>query len=121
MSNKFIRYDIEGFAQDMEVDLPTISSLYSEYFLEMKSNIEESFDFLKKNDWQMLQRRIHNMKGISVTLRVDDIYSIANGLEKNLKRGEYLHVDKGIFRILELLNSAEKDIKDFFHQNNISI
>ena len=121
MNDKFVRYDIEGFANDLEVDLLTISTLYSEYLLEMKINIEESMDFLKKKDWHMLQHKVHNMKGISSTLRVDDIYSAANDLDMDLKRGECLKAEESILSIINLFNLAEKDIKHFFHQNNIFI
>lgn len=121
MDNKSFRYDIEGLIKDMQIDLNTISALYTEYFLEMKINLQESRNFFANKNWDMLERVIHNIKGVSTSLNIYDIYLISNKLDINLKQGNYSTVDLDINSISELFNAAERDIRDFFKQNDIRI
>ncbi|MTK12850.1 MAG: hypothetical protein F8N39_12430 [Clostridiaceae bacterium] len=115
------RYDIEGLAKDMEVDLTTISTLYSEYFLEMKENIYKSETPCAKEDYASLERIIHNIKGTSISLNIKDIYYTSLSLDNQLKNNKCEQATYGINTINELFNEAEKDIKEFFHQNGIEL
>lgn len=121
MDNKSFRYDIEGLAKDMEIDLSTISPLYAEYFLEMKTNLEESRKYFATKNWDRLQRVMHNIKGISTSLNVDDVYLVSNRLDINLKQGIYSTAELDINNISELFNIAENDIREFLKQNDIRI
>ncbi|HEY5561618.1 MAG TPA: hypothetical protein VIK72_07655 [Clostridiaceae bacterium] len=121
MDENFIRYNIQGLADDMEVNLSTLSSLYSEFFHEMKINIEESKDLCNSKDWWKLQRVIHNIKGISSCLYIEDIYDISNKLDIELKKQAYENALPDITSINNLLISSETDIKEFFKKNGINM
>jgi hypothetical protein len=121
MENIPFKYDIIGLAKDMDIDLAAISNLYNEYFLEMKTNIQESQELYKSENWARLERVIHNIKGISISLNIDDIYTVSNKLDTNLKLGNYDTAAFNINNIRELFNAAENDIKEFFKQNSIRL
>jgi len=121
MDENPFRYDIKGLAADMEVDLQVLSSLYSEFFHEMKLNIEESKSLCINEDWMKLQRVIHNIKGISACLNVNDLYTISHKLDIELKNQKYENIFTNITFIGNLFNSSEFDIKDFFKKYGISI
>jgi hypothetical protein len=121
MENIPFRYDIIGLAKDMDIDLAAISNLYSEYFLEMKINLQESRDYYSNKNWLKLERIMHNIKGISISLNIDDIYNVSNELDTALKLGNYNTAAFDIDNISELFNNAENDIREFFRQNTIRI
>jgi HPt (histidine-containing phosphotransfer) domain-containing protein len=121
MSEKSFRYNIEGLAQDMEVSLEALSPLYSEFFHEMKVNMEESKALCANKDWVKLERVIHNIKGISISLNVDDIHNLTQKLSMDLKSKEYENAFSYMNSINNLFNSSEVDIRDFFKSHGITI
>jgi len=121
MDGNSFRYNIQGLADDMEVSLEILSSLYSEFFHEMKMNLEESKELSTSKDWWKLERVIHNIKGISSCLYIGDIYDVSQKLDIELKNEAYEHVNSDITTINNLLNSTEKDIREFFKKDGISI
>ncbi|MDP4146357.1 MAG: hypothetical protein Q8936_18060 [Bacillota bacterium] len=121
MENTPCKYNIMELVEDMGVSITDISSLYSEYITEMRSNIQESKFLCSEKDWTRLERVIHNMKGISTSLNITDLYEVSAALDKQLKLGKYDDVQNDINHIEELFNIAEKDIKEFFKQHSITI
>jgi len=121
MDENPFRYDIKSLADDMEVGLQTLSTLYSEFFHEMKLNIEESKALCDNKDWLKLERVIHNIKGISACLNINDIYSISQKLDLELKLKKYENAFTDIISISNLFNSSETDIKNFFKINGVII
>jgi HPt (histidine-containing phosphotransfer) domain-containing protein len=121
MEQKPFRYDIKGLANDMEVDIDMLADLYSEYFHEMKTNLQESKSLANSCDWDRLERVMHNIKGISISLNVEDIYSLSNKLDNDLKNSKYDNATNEIIKINEAFQLSEKDIKNYFKENNISI
>lgn len=121
MGNIHCRYDIEGLARDMEIELGDLPALYSEYFLEMRINLQESRAMYNIKDWDKLERVIHNIKGISTSLNVDDVYLLSNKLDNKLKGANFDNVLPDIDYITDLFIAAENDIKEFFKQNDIKI
>lgn len=121
MDTTSFRYDIKGFAADMEIDLRSVSALYSEYFHEMKENISKSRELGSTGEWQKFQRVIHNIKGISSSLNILDIYDISSKLDIELINNKYDNALMFLNIISNLFNTCEKDIKQFFKQNDITI
>lgn len=121
MSTSVFKYNIEGLANDMEIDLPTISTLYAEFFFEMKANINETKILSKNGDWKNVEEILHNIKGICTSLNIDDLYNIVNKLDSELKRKIYDNVMIYLDSIINLFVSCENDIREFFKEKNIII
>ena len=119
MDEKPFRYNIKGLADDMEVSLQTLSSLYFEFFNEMKLNIQESKAFCNSKNWEKLEREIHNIKGITSCLNVNDVYYIAQKLDVELKDHKYEIALSDINSISKLFERCETDIRGFFKKNGI--
>ena len=120
LKNSF-RYNIKGLADDMEVSLGTLASLYSEFFHEMKINIQESKELCISKDWRKLERVIHNIKGISSCLYISDIYDSSQKLDTELKKQNYETTSFDINYMNTLLATCEIDIKEFFKKDGINI
>lgn len=121
MNNKPFKYDIEGLAKNMEVDLAIISDLYSEFFLEVRRNLLECRSLYDDKEWEKLERVIHNIKGVSISLCIDDLYAASNAFDYELKNDQYDNAKSQIDFIDNLFLTIENEIREFFKQKNIII
>jgi HPt (histidine-containing phosphotransfer) domain-containing protein len=116
-----MRYDIEGLASELEVGLDSIVGLYESFIVEMKEEIEEMKIHLEKSDWIMLERVIHNIKGVSANLCILDIFSEAEKFDSLLKKNETSDASIYVNKLIALINASETEIKGFFLEKGFSI
>lgn len=121
MDKEQCRYDITGLARELDVDLGDIAILFVNYFVEMKSEIAEMQRFLSEKDWNMLERTVHNIKGVSVNLGVLDVYNEAEAFDRLLKDGNTDHAEEYVNKVSRLLGPAEIEVKRFFNRNGLSM
>lgn len=111
-----IKYDIEGLAKELEIDIEGIVGLYASYFEEMKSEITDMKEHLVKHDWKMLERVIHNIKGVSINLNISDVYSEAEKFDILLKKDVTENAGDYVDSIAHLIENAEVEIQRFFSE-----
>lgn len=116
-----MKYDIEGLADELEIGIEDISDLYASYIQEMKEEIAELKVCLKNSDWDMLQRVVHNIKGVSANLGITDVFSEADKFDKLLKINETSESKEYVAKIVNLIVDSEAVIKDFFMEKGFSI
>lgn len=121
MQNEEMKYDIEGLANELEVDLESIIGLYSSYFEEMKSEIDSMKGFLMKRDWYMLQRVVHNIKGVSANLGINDVFAEAEKFDILLKNNENDKANIYSENIEKMIASAESEIRKYFDGKGLSL
>lgn len=121
MENVACRYDIYGLAKELDSELGDIAILFINYIDEMKSEVKEMNRFFSLKDWYMLERTVHNIKGVSVNLGIRDVYEQAEAFDRLLKDGKVDSAAENIEKITQILSSAVKEIKAFFNQNGFSI
>ncbi len=114
-------YDIEGFANELETDMETIAGLFSSYFTEMKGEISSMQTYLSAKDWVMLERVIHNIKGVSANLGINDVFSEAEKFDILLKKGENSNADIFVEGIAVLISNAEGIIREIFLKSGIEL
>lgn len=114
-------YDIEGLAKELELDFNELAGLYSGYIAEMKEEASQLTDYLAKKDWLMLQRVVHNIKGVSANLTVADVFKEAEKLDIMLKKNVNDGAEVCVRRIIELICNAEKKIRAFFIKKGLEI
>lgn len=121
MEDCVCRYDIQGLADELEVELYDIMKLYSNYMQEMSSETEEMRKFLSKQDWVMLERVVHNIKGVSANLNIQDVYNEAEAFDTLLKINTTESAAYYVDKIETLLKAAGNDIKCFFLQHGLKL
>jgi HPt (histidine-containing phosphotransfer) domain-containing protein len=67
-----------------------------------------------KCNWGMLERVTHNIKGMSSSLYVNDVYEKAAEFNSLLKINQTENVNVYIEEITQLLKNAEIEIKEYF-------
>ena len=115
------RYDIKGLAEELEVEMKDIAKLYLNYFEEMNSEISEMNDFISGKNWMMLQKVIHNVKGVSANLNVYDVFEEAAAFDALLKAGSIENAQAHVNRIIALIKVAEAEMKEYFKRKEFDI
>lgn len=115
------KYNIQAFAQELDIDLQAISGLYSEYLKEVADNVEAMRLHSNRSDWNMLGRVVHNIKGISINLNITDMYELAKSFENELKNNKFDSVEAYISNISSLHGCIKKTLSDFFEEQSILI
>lgn len=121
MNAEGFRYNIEGLAEELEVDIKDIARLYSNYFIEMNEEMLSLRDLLEGKDWYMIQRTVHNVKGVSANLAVEDVFREAAAFDVLLKEGKREDTAVRIEKIASLLKAAEIDILNFFKSKGLEL
>ena len=115
------KYDIEGLSVKIGAEIEEMAVLFSLYLEEMKSELSLMERFCVESDWVMLQRTVHNVKGVSANLDISDMFEAAEQLDSSLKRNETGMAAPMIGKIKDLFMNAEEDIKRFFLQRGCSL
>ncbi|MCX8132054.1 MAG: Hpt domain-containing protein [Clostridia bacterium] len=121
MKNLVFRYDIEGLAEGLGVSIEDISGLFASYFNEMQGEINDMRQFLECSDWDMLERVVHNVKGVSANLGITDVFEEAERFDVLLKSRETKNSAKYVDSLEQLINSAKEEIKDYFCQRGCAL
>ncbi len=121
MGNIASKYDIKGLSEGLEVDLADLVGLFSSYFEEMKNEVSELKGLLDRKDWYMLERVVHNIKGVSANLYINDVFHETEKFDRLLKNNDTSDADKHVEMIDRMISSAEESIGLFFKENGLEI
>lgn len=113
------KYDIDGLIEELEVRIDDIVPLFSSYYTEMREELVNMLACLSKSDWDMLRRIVHNVKGVSANLRIEDVFNTCVEFEDKLKDGNSVQADKYINLLLEIMNDSEHSVRSYFQKFNI--
>lgn len=111
------RYNIDELIEEMEVSHEDIWELYKTYFLEMRENINDITKCLKSNEFKKMERILHNIKGVSVSLNILDVYEAASIFNEKIKKEVPEKYEEYINKLTQLVNGAEEEVKNFFSKN----
>jgi HPt (histidine-containing phosphotransfer) domain-containing protein len=121
MENNKPRYDIKGLAEELEFEIEDISGLFSSFFEEMETDISSMEEYLGKKDWNMMERVVHNIKGVSANLSVTDVNEEAAVFNALLKQNKTEDAEFHVKRLASLLVGAEEEIRKIFMDMDIKL
>jgi HPt (histidine-containing phosphotransfer) domain-containing protein len=121
MSSLQGKYNIEAFAQELEVDLERVVPLFAGYIEEMKEEVKALKGYLEKKDWNMLEKTIHNIKGVSANLNIEDVYKESAIFNGRLKKGMNDDAGDYVQQIISLIHGAEIEIRRFFREKGFDV
>jgi len=120
-SRDTFRYDIDGLAEELEIDVCSLTGLFSSFVNEMEIEVSEMSRLLMEKDWNNLERVIHNIKGVCANLTIDDVFRQASEFHEKLKAGDSSEAAVYVESIAQMLKNAELDIKRYFSAKGLSI
>lgn len=115
------KYDIAGFAHDLGLNMREVSEFYAELINEINSALLELKILMNKRDLVMIQKIIHNIKGVSGNYRINDIYEETSKINDALRVDNYNTLEKDLNNLFNISDTALQEIKDFFKQKSIFI
>lgn len=115
------RYNITEFIKVMDVNIEEIAALFDQYFQEMFEELIELKKLFKDNDFTMLQREIHNVKGVSANLGIYDVHQKAAIMDSNLKNNINDFLEVQIEELESLILNAHTEVQVFFKGLNLTI
>jgi HPt (histidine-containing phosphotransfer) domain-containing protein len=71
----------------------------------------------KSEDYITYKRTLHNVKGISANLRLEDITSAVSDMYAKLKIDEQIDLSDSLQTIKELLEQIRKEINTYFNRS----
>lgn len=80
-----VEIDLSYLAGELGVGLEDLHNLFLLYCSEMESEIARAGRFLEEQDWQLLRRTVHNIKGVSANLGLKAMFEAARTIDVRLK------------------------------------
>jgi len=108
------KYDILALSKELEINIDDMFEIFNAYFIEVNDIILSLRYSRLKNDWIGFQKSLHNIKGISINLKILNIYETATILDKLIKARDFHAVDSYINRLENLSAKVRLDINASF-------
>ena len=119
MNNINININLVAFAEDMCVEIELLTGLFKEYCKEMLQEIEVMKEYYKAADYYMLERTVHNIKGVSANLEMDEMRKIAEIMDARLKENNNEDIDKYIEQMENIYWKTREAIIKAFEEQKI--
>lgn len=108
-------YEINKLAEDIGIEIMDLKGLYSSFIDEMDSELDSIEKDISSGNLHKLHSTVHNIKGISSNLLINDIYEHCKVFDDELKVENYNRVNEH-FEILKIMYKKTRSyIKDFFN------
>lgn len=78
-------------------------------------------EYFLKGDWYMLERVIHNIKGVSANLNVHDVFEEAEVFDNLLKSNNIINASSHVEKMIDLISKAEIEITKFFSERGYAL
>jgi HPt (histidine-containing phosphotransfer) domain-containing protein len=115
------KYDIIGFANNLELELEDISDLFVSYIDELEDHCTRLNAAFLKKDFDELHSAVHNIKGLSGNLWIDDVFQQASLFDDRLKNNNYENAKECLDTLVNLIINSKYKIRESFLQANISL
>lgn len=112
--------DLKALSEELAIEIRELRDLFSEYLNEMDEDMAYIGEMLQKEQWDMLQRAVHNVKGVSSNLCLYRMTEAAAELDKLLKSAKTEAAGKHVENIADTYNETKKDIIDAFKGYSLS-
>lgn len=110
---------ILGLAEELGMEAEELSELYKKYIHECGMEVDCALEYFEKKDWNMLQRTIHNLKGMSANLGILIVSEIAGELDAELKAKKYEDISFKLNKLIEIISESIENIKKFYSLKEI--
>ena len=89
-----------------------VHQVFDDFLSETTEQIESSLDAVRNDDFEVIRRNLHTLKGNAGTLGVEKLSKQAEAIEKNIKNENHKNLEED----LNLLNLTFEEFKKMFNQ-----
>lgn len=102
--------NLEDLIRDIGIDKSTVVELLGIYCTEMTEEMQQIKMFLKNQEWSGLQRALHNIKGVSANLYLQDMFKAAEVIDIKLRKNDYKDIENSVQYLLDTFDETYKSI-----------
>lgn len=102
--------NLEDLIRDIGINKDTIIELLSIYCSEMSEEMQKVKLYLSNKEWTGLLRTVHNIKGVSANLYLQDMFKSAEVIDLKLKKNDYNEIENSINNMLDTFDATLKSI-----------
>lgn len=106
--------DVEAFMAETGLDEETAKELYTGFIEEINEEREKLFSKFSTSDFSRLARTVHNIKGISGSYRLQNVFKQAQEIDASLKKNETGGVETAVERLENYIEEAVAEIRHHF-------
>jgi HPt (histidine-containing phosphotransfer) domain-containing protein len=92
--------NLEDLISEIGIDKDTLVELLGIYCCEMTEEMQLVKLSLKSQEWSGLQKSVHNIKGVSGNLYLQNMFMAAEIIDLKLKQNDYIGVENPIHNLL---------------------
>lgn len=107
-----------SLSDEIGIDEESVTKLLSIYVEEMTEEMQQVKNSLHNQDWAFLQKTIHNIKGVSANLYLQNMFKASEEVDLLLKNNNYKNIDHKIQNLLDVFCNTQNNIQKTLTQYN---
>lgn len=121
MNAEDIYESIDSLTGELDAEIGHMGILYGSYLDEMKSECTSMHECIQLGNYDMLQRTIHNIKGVSANLGVTEVFEYASKFDELLKQNRTSGAREHVKNLAGIIDNASAIIRKYFLDRDINI
>lgn len=106
--------DLDSLSREIGIDSSSVLELLRIYTDEMKGEMLEVQKLLRDQNWLQLKKTIHNIKGVSANLYLEDMVRSAQAIDTKLQNNTYQDIESSIREMLDVFQNTLEGIQQAF-------
>lgn len=105
--------DYTAFMAETGLDRDAIKELYQVFHDEMLEEKEKLLCCFSGNDFEMLGKTVHNVKGISGSFKAGQVYEQATLMGFDIRKGKFEDIGSRLANLTQSIDCAIREIKKY--------
>ena len=110
--DKYIKNDfLSSLSKALNLNKDTVINLVNIYFENVKKDLKELKEAIKKKNFEEIKKYAHKIKGSSLNLGIDEVAEIVNYIEENAKNKKEIDYKSYFEKLNNFIDNLEKEVK----------
>jgi|GEM_PF-2537128 len=103
--------NLDILMNEIGIDMNSVIELLNLYCMEMTEEMQQVRMQMKAQDWAAVQRTVHNIKGVSANLFLQDMFAASEAVDLRLKGNDCIGIDHSIQNMFDVFENTQHSIK----------
>ena len=110
--DKYIKNDfLSSLSKALNLNKDTVINLVNIYFENVKKDLKELKEAIRKKNFEEIKKYAHKIKGSSLNLGIDEVAEIVNYIEENAKNKKEIDYKSYFEKLNNFIDNLEKEVK----------